>query len=556
MNTAPRFPSASLSLCALLGCVLLGCVLVGCGGVEHDHGPDSHVHGDEEHAHDGSAAHGDPDDHAHGGSLALLAWGEHFEVFPEMEPLVAGEPARAHTHVTLLESFAPLRQGTVAVVLRDRSGEEQVFRATEPVAPGIFDVSVEPERVGRFHLSFRIQAEGLQEEVAGGRVEVGTAGFPGEVLEPPPSAPPAASPGAAGEPVSFTKEQQWSTAFATARVERGSLQRAVQGAALVRPVAGGEVLLTAPVAGRVEADRWPHPGSRVTTGGAVVRIVPTASRGESLAALEARLRQAEAELAPAQARLERLRQLAEVEAVSRGEVGEAEARVVHLEARLDAAGRDLASARSVRSGEGKGEALAVRAPWSGEVAAVRVTPGEVVEAGAPLVRLLRPRPLWLEVALEPRAVARLEGAGGPAGLILWPGGDEPVAVAGAGLRWVAAAPEVSGTSGTVPVLVEVAEPPAVLRPGLRLEAAVLLPESREGVVISSRALVDDGGVPVVYLQIDGESFLRREVTVVARQGDRALVVGLEPGERLVTRGGGAVRRASLMASGAGHGHIH
>jgi hypothetical protein len=46
------------------------------------------------------------------------------------------------------------------------------------------------------------------------------------------------------------------------------------------------------------------------------------------------------------------------------------------------------------------------------------------------------------------------------------------------------------------------------------------------------------------------------VEVVARQGAVALVEGLVAGQRLVTRGGDAIRRAALMSSGEAHGHMH
>jgi hypothetical protein len=44
--------------------------------------------------------------------------------------------------------------------------------------------------------------------------------------------------------------------------------------------------------------------------------------------------------------------------------------------------------------------------------------------------------------------------------------------------------------------------------------------------------------------------------VVERQGDRLLVDRLVAGQRLVDRGGEAIRRSSLMASGEAHGHVH
>jgi hypothetical protein len=89
-----------------------------------------------------------------------------------------------------------------------------------------------------------------------------------------------------------------------------------------------------------------------------------------------------------------------------------------------------------------------------------------------------------------------------------------------------------------------------------VDAQLLLAEEEEGIVVPAGALVDDGGVPVVYLQLSGERFARQPVEVVERQGGQVRVGGLLPGQRLVTRGGDAIRRSSLLTSGASHGHVH
>ena len=92
--------------------------------------------------------------------------------------------------------------------------------------------------------------------------------------------------------------------------------------------------------------------------------------------------------------------------------------------------------------------------------------------------------------------------------------------------------------------------------GSTVAAQILSTEELSGVVVPASALVDDGGVTVAYLQLSGESFVRQEVTVLERQGDRVLVDHLVPGQRLVTRGGDAIRRSSLMSSGEAQGHVH
>ncbi|HVR44383.1 MAG TPA: efflux RND transporter periplasmic adaptor subunit [Thermoanaerobaculia bacterium] len=485
---------------------------------------------------------------ASGESWSVTAWGTLFEVFPEVDPLVAGKTAVAHTHVTRLADFSPLVDGEVDIVFSDASGEE-VFGATEPVRPGIYQIEIDPRSAGQYDLAFRIRTPSGTEEIRGGRVRVGTASDPGGVVRAP--APRGAAGGSA--PVDFLKEQQWRSAFGIDWVRRGVLSQSTSGLATVRPPAGGETAITAPVDGVVHpaGSTWPYPGVSVARGASLFRLVPRVASGESLAALQAAVSELETDLATARTRLSRLEELFALQAVSRRELDDARARVQTLEARYRAARGDLAAAQSSRGGGAAG-ALAIRAPFAGEVARVTATPGTTVAAGDELARLVRTDALWLEIALPPSGARDL--AAGVRGVALVDRERPPIRITD-GLRLVSIAPEVARESGTVTVLVEI-PPDAGLPLGSTLEAHVLTAVERPGVVIPSTAVVDDGGVPVVYLQLAGESFVRQEITVLSRQGELMLVDHLVPGQRLVTRGGDAIRRASLMSSGAAEGHVH
>jgi len=487
-----------------------------------------------------------------GESWSVTAWGERFEVFPEVDPLVAGETATAHTHVTRLDGFEPLVEGDVAIVLSGPGGE-QVFAADAAVRPGIFAVEITPERAGEFDLAFRVRDEAGVEEVRGGRVRVGDAESPGGILVAP--APKGGSDG--GEPLSFRKEQQWRSDFGTAWVRSGSLAGSVAGLATVRPPAGGEATITAPVDGVLRSPSgprsWPFVGLEVGRGQPLLRVSPLVASDRSLPALEAELESLETELGTARARLDRLEELFALEAASRREVEETRARVATLTARRSAAARDLQAARSAREGGSSEHDLLLRAPFAGEVARVSATPGTTVKAGESLVRLVGADLVWIEVEVPPAGARRLS-AEGVRGVVLSDPEHGPIRLE-EGLRPISIAPEVSPESGTVTVLLE-ARRSAAPAFGTRMEAQILSAELRQGIVIPSSALVDDGGVPVVYLQLSGESFLRQEVHVLERQGDRLLVDHLVPGQRLVTEGGEAIRRSSLMASGEAQGHVH
>jgi hypothetical protein len=176
-----------------------------------------------------------------------------------------------------------------------------------------------------------------------------------------------------------------------------------------------------------------------------------------------------------------------------------------------------------------------------------------VAAGEPLGRMVSSGPVWLEVDLPP-ASARLLAVQGATGLVITTPEGGPLRLAAEAVRMVSLAPEVDASRGTVTALLEVDAPSLIL--GTTVEAEILLAGERQGIVVATTAIVDDGGVTIVYLQLSGERFARQQVEVVSRQGDLALVEGLLPGQRLVTRGGEAIRRAGLMSSSAAEGHVH
>lgn len=464
------------------------------------------------------------------------------------------ETAQAHTHVTVLDGFEPLAEGRVALVLRDEGGSEQVFRQNEPTRPGIFTIQVAPEAAGLYDLVFRIDAPAGSEEIGAGRVEVGPVDDPGGVRVAP--APRGATGG--GEPLAFLKEEQWRVDFTTAWVRRGALARSVDGPGRLRPRSGGDLRLTARVDGTLRADPWPHVGQSVRAGEVLFRLAPRVTDEESLAHLRGEVRALEADLQVTRAQRDRLERLWEAQVVSEQEVEEARALTAALEARLEAARQDLDSARSAREGTGSGvDELAVGAPFAGRIASVAASPGAAVQAGEMLARLVDPDPVWLEVALAPEDAGELRDAD-PAGVVLHTEGGASHRLESDQVRLVSRAPEIDPETGKLDVLLELRDGALLdrLPLGSAVDARVLLDEQREGIVVPASALVDDGGEPVVYLQLSGERFVRQPVTVLDRQGERVLVEGLVPGQRLVTLGGPALRRSALLAGGEAHGHVH
>jgi RND family efflux transporter MFP subunit len=479
----------------------------------------------------------------HDEGWSVTAWGDRYEIFAETDGLVAGQAATSNPHVTALADFSPLRSGTVRIVLRSANGQEQVFETSTPKREGIFPVEIRPAAQGEFDLLFRVASADGEEEVPAGRVRVGTANDPGGAL--------ASAAEAAADTVSFLKEQQWRTSFATAWAEEGTLHQSVSGPGTVRPVAGGEAVLTAPADASVGSDPWPHLGLEVAKGSLLFRLFPRVG-DRSLLEVQADAEVLAAEVEVARKRAGRLNELLKLEATSLAEVERARAGLVALEARLAAARRGLGAADTPG---GPARPVEIRAPWAGRVAQVLVSPGQTVAAGAPLGRVVRVKPLWLEVALRPEDAARLR----PDRLevhVRRPGEVEPLAFPASSARLVSRAPEVDARTASQTVVLQLDAAVSQLPIGSSVEVDLLLPAERKGIVVPLSTLVQDAATSVVYVQLEGETFARREVRVLARQGRAALVEGLRPRERVVTLGGGAVRRSSLLSSGAPEGHVH
>jgi hypothetical protein len=79
----------------------------------------------------------------------------------------------------------------------------------------------------------------------------------------------------------------------------------------------------------------------------------------------------------------------------------------------------------------------------------------------------------------------------------------------------------------------------------------------QGVVIPTSAVLDDNGRPIVFVQVEGETFERRDVVLGGRDGELTLVrSGVAPGERVVNGAAYQVRLASLSTAVPEHGHEH
>ncbi len=488
-------------------------------------------------------------EHAHDDEVPMVSvthWTEKTELFMEHPLLVAGAEVRMAVHVTTLADFKPLNTGRPAIDLVDRAGKTTTLQGSDPLRPGAFRVEGRVPGAGAYTWRLRVQAGTLTDVHDLGSITVFATTQAALAAPPPPDGPPA---------IAYLKEQQWVSDFATSLAQPETMRTAVRAAATVVATAGGEVVLAAPSAGRLVTDRLPQIGDRVAKGALLAHFEPHLASLEDRSQLQQQLIEARAaeEAAVAEhARAERLlseravparrvEESARALTVARGQLSSAEARLAQRDRALKSAGPGATD-----------HAFELRAPISGTIVSLTATPGAAYEAGAELVRLVRTTPVVIEAQLPPSGT---DLRGRVTGLALEiPGLPEPVAVR---IVKQTHAAVVDPRSRAVVLRFEVDNASGQLLIGQAGTAVLFTRDAVSVPVVPPRAVLTEAGRPYVFVQVGGEAFERRMVQLGARDGDRvAVLAGIAPGERVVTRGTYDIQLASAARGLPAEGHVH
>jgi membrane fusion protein, heavy metal efflux system len=485
-------------------------------------------------------------------SQSITHFTDRTELFVEFRSFVQGQDSPLAAHLTRLDTFKALEQGRVSAVLAGGGSPEERFEVASPQVPGIFRPVVTPQHAGPRQLTLVIESDPFSDRHDLGTVTV----FPdvAAAIKRAEASPPA------GNTITFLKEQQWRMDFATAVVATGSLRGSVTANGVLRARSDGEVYVTAPTTGRLitAGDDFLRIGMKIDRDQVLVTIASRLGNETDLASLELALERARLGLEHAKRERTRIEALFQEGAIAEKRVIEARHEAHVAQAELAAAQRRMDQYRRVQQiqrADGPG-GIAIRSPIAGTVTRVEVAPGAFVEEGHKLFHIVDLDRLWLEVHIPEANIGRVQGTTGA-----WleiEGFTEPFEVSPpTGGRVIALGGVIDPESRTVPLLFEVPNPERALRVGLSVRAHILTGETAAGPVVPLSAIVDDNGQEVAYVEAEGESFERRPLRLGVREGDRVEVLeGLQPGERIVTRGANLVRLAASSSAVPAHGHAH
>ena len=226
----------------------------------------------------------------------------------------------------------------------------------------------------------------------------------------------------------------------------------------------------------------------------------------------------------------------------------AQAQVEAAQSRLQQRDQTL----SAGGGGAGGNVFVLRSPIAGRVVAIKATPGATFDEGSELFRVVR----------TDRVVVHAHVAAADAGHVRdvedaeleVPGETDAILLV---VRGVRDAGVIDADSRALSVHLEIDNPEGRLLVGQAGTAVLYMQQRHHLPAIPRSAVLTDGGRPVVFVQLEGESFEKRRVETGPRDGELVSVrSGLAPGERVVSRGAYEVLLASVSTGVPAEGHVH
>jgi RND family efflux transporter MFP subunit len=492
-------------------------------------------------------------------ALGVTVWSDGFELFMEHPPLRAEIPAVFAMHLTELEGSKPVSEGPV--VVRFMKGQELVKLLTmgNPEVPGLFVPEVIFDTPDQLNMIVEVMNDSLSGEIVVDSLTVlETSADPAQLLVQEETD---------GDVITYFKEQQWRLPFATTRVETRSLMRSVQAAGEVIAKSSHSTLVFPPISGLLiePPSGIPLLGGRVEKGQMLGWIVPPpdaqssigsnqVQTGLSLLELKTLVATSEASLAEERSRLElarrelaRVDRLFEMEAVPaalraaeeiRGSLAEAEERIQD-------------QGQSVQQ---LGARIPLEAPISGTIVDINAVSGAFVEAQQVLYQIADLSEVWVRGEVYEADVGQITPQSGAT--VRLSGRQSPLELQSS--RLVAVGEVVDPETRTIPVIWEVSNPRRKLKIGMLIRLDIGTGQDLETQAVPESAVFLEENKDVVYVQVGGESFVRRIVTTgVEDRGWVEIVDGLEAGEQVVVTGGYEIALVSRSVEGAAaHGHVH
>jgi RND family efflux transporter MFP subunit len=464
-------------------------------------------------------------------STSVMLWTDKMELFMEYPIPVAGEPLKFIIHLTTLDDFKPVTEGTVILRFTSANNEAVEFKAGKLLREGIFTPEETIPTPGNYSFTIDYVGNETSDSFDIGQVEV----YSSKADIP-------AQPESEDSGISYLKEQQWKTDFETRLAENRKVRSSVVAAGEIIPKLQSYAEIVSPVDGIIDVSRNRNmviPGNEVVKGQAVTVLTPPLDVSNSWTDMKLAYQNSKNEF-------ERAERLLAREAISRREYEKIKNDYLTRKAGYESI--------SGAYGQGSSESFDLRTPITGIINEVFIVPGQKVTAGQKIMSVIDSSEVWLRANMYEKDYYKIGTPNGASFRIS--GMDSPVLIDEDDFKLVSEGNVIDAWNRTIPFIFEIENPNGILKIGQIFQVDLYTSEEKDAVTIPESAIYDDDGQNVVFIHKEGETFEKRSIEA----GDRYLGFvevrsGLNEGERVVTKGVYQVKLASNTAS-IGHPHAH
>ncbi len=474
------------------------------------------------------------DAHNHDEKLVLTAYSEEYEIFAEATPFSVGEESEILTHISLLENFKPLAQGTVTaslVVGADSIGQT----LDKAVRKGIYQFSLKPVVAGKGHLSFRITTTEGSSTVFIENIEV----FADEHEAQHAAADAEID---ADNGIVFTKEQSWKIDFATAQAKREPFGQMIKTTAQILPAQGDAQIVTAKMGGIVRfQDNNIVEGRAVSAGQGLFSIDGSGTADNNLSV---RYSEAQSEYNKAKIEYERKKELAKDRIVSESELLNAKTEFSNAEAVYNNLRKNFASGKQT-----------ITSPMSGFITQLLVQNGEYVEAGKAVLMVSQNKELLIKAEVQSRYLPMLPGI--VSANIHVMNTDKTYTLQELNGKILSFGKSADEENPLIPVMFRVKNSVGLL-PGSFVEMYIKTQTNQEALTVPKTAIVEEMGNYFVFVQLTPELFEKRLIEKGVTDGiNTEILSGISESERVVSKGATLVKLAQAAGELDAHaGHAH
>lgn len=475
------------------------------------------------------------DEHNHEDvKFQITAYSETFEVFAEADPFSKGNSSAILAHFTWLDNFKPLTHGNIKAALHV-DGQVYSDLQKQPLRDGIYLFNIQALRAGNALLTFLIEAEGkvYKMEIPNIKIfdESHDAIHWAETQEVN-----------SVNTTVFTKEQSWKVIFRTQKSESVPFGKIIKTIALTQPCVAGESIISSKSNGIVDLQSNHITDGMYVKKGQKLFIIS----GNELANNNSSVRFIEAKnnYEKALSNYERAKELEKDKIVTTRELLEAKneyenTKVIYenLQANFSSQGQLITS------------------PIDGYINKLRVSNGEYVEAGYPLLGITKNQRLILNADIQQKYNSILPQI--YSATIRTIHNNKTYSLEELNGHILSYGKTTNSNNYQIPITLEIDHTDDFVA-GSFVELFLKYRSEANSIVIPKEALLEEQGNFFVFVQVHPELFEKREVKIGDTDGQSIEIKsGLKTNERIVSDGAILIKLAqSTGALDAHSGHVH